>query len=124
MDWGNIHEDGISTNTAESYFALLKRGIHGTFHHISKKHMPKYCDEFSFRWDNRDSNDGERTEEAVKGAEGKSLPLKDFIGNRTNRKRQRHEVRRQKNKTEIFKAYFSSPIASRRGIGSGIAGSN
>ncbi len=39
----------INTNTAESYFAILKRGIHGIFHHISKKHLFRYCDEFSFR---------------------------------------------------------------------------
>lgn len=36
----------VYTNTAESYFALLKRGIHGTFHHVSKKHLGRYCDEF------------------------------------------------------------------------------
>jgi transposase-like protein len=76
---GEYVRDGVSTNTAESYFALLKRGIHGTFHHISKRHMFRYCDEFSFRWDNRDTNDGKRTEEAIKGFEGKSLLLKDLI---------------------------------------------
>jgi transposase-like protein len=72
----------VSTNTAESYFALLKRGVHGTFHHISKKHLPRYCNEFSFRWDNRKVNDGKRTEGAVKGIEGKRLMLKDLIGKR------------------------------------------
>jgi transposase-like protein len=40
---------GAHTNTAESYFALLKRGITGSFHHVSKKHLHRYCDEFSFR---------------------------------------------------------------------------
>ena len=43
----------INVNSAESYFALLKRGIHGTFHHVSKKHLSRYCDEFSFRWGQR-----------------------------------------------------------------------
>ena len=65
--------DGISTNTAESYFALLKRGVHGSFHHISKQHLFRYCDEFSFRWNHRKVNDGTRTEFAIKGAEGKRL---------------------------------------------------
>jgi transposase-like protein len=46
---GEYVNGDISTNTVESYFALLKRGVHGTFHHISKKHLKKYCDEFSFR---------------------------------------------------------------------------
>jgi transposase-like protein len=78
---GEYCRGNISVNGAESFFALLKRGVHGTFHHISKKHLPKYCNEFSFRWDNRKVNDGERTEEAVKGMEGKRLMLKDLIGN-------------------------------------------
>ena len=69
-----------STNTVESYFALLKRGVHGTFHHVSKKHLAKYCDEFSFRWNNRKVTDGERAVNAVKGMVGKSLSYKNLIG--------------------------------------------
>lgn len=68
------------TNTAESYFALLKRGVHGTFHHISKKHLAKYCNEFSFRWNNNKVTDGERTENAIKQFEGKRLMLKGLMG--------------------------------------------
>jgi len=64
---GEYVNGDANTNTAESYFALLKRGVQGTFHHISKKHLPKYCDEFSFRWNNRQTNDGERTVNAIKG---------------------------------------------------------
>jgi len=77
---GKYVNGDASTNTAESYFALLKRGVHGTFHHISKKHLSRYCNEFSFRWDNRKVNDGERTVEAVKGMQGKRLMLKELIG--------------------------------------------
>jgi len=73
-------EEGISqskgkasTNTVESYFALLKRGIMGTFHHVSKKHLHRYCDEFSFRWNHRKYTDEERTFKAVKCIEGKRL---------------------------------------------------
>jgi transposase-like protein len=76
---GEYVRDNISTNTAESFFALLKRGVHGTFHHISKKHLAKYCNEFSFRWDNRKVTDGERAQVAVKGMEGKRLMLKDLL---------------------------------------------
>ncbi len=64
------------TNTAESYFALLKRGVNGTFHHISKTHLSRYCDEFSFRWNNRQVEDGDRTVEAIKGMVGKRLKYK------------------------------------------------
>jgi len=77
---GEYVRDDVFTNTAESFFALLKRGVHGTFHHISKKHLAKYCNEFSFRWDNRKVTDGQRAEEAVKGMQGKRLMLKDLLG--------------------------------------------
>jgi transposase-like protein len=70
----------VFTNTAESFFSLLKRGVHGTFHHISKKHLEKYCNEFSFRWDNRKVTDGERAQAAVGSMGGKRLKLKDLLG--------------------------------------------
>jgi len=60
-------------NTAESFFALLKRGHYGIFHQISKKHLHRYCQEFGFRWDYRNVTDGERMVAALKGAEGKRL---------------------------------------------------
>jgi transposase-like protein len=68
-------EDGTKAhnNTAESFFALLKRGHYGTFHQLSKKHLHRYCDEFSFRWDHRKVTDGERMVKAIEGAEGKRL---------------------------------------------------
>jgi len=67
------------TNTGESFFALLKRGVHGTFHHISKLHLHRYCDEFSFRWNGRKVNDGERAVLAIRGAEGKRLVYKQAV---------------------------------------------
>jgi transposase-like protein len=70
---GEYSRDGVNTNTAESFFALLKRGVYGTFHSVSKRHLHRYCNEFSFRWNNRDSKDGERTALAIQGAEGKRL---------------------------------------------------
>ena len=68
---GKNHE--IHVNAAESYFALLKRGVHGTFHHVSKEHLSRYCDEFSFRWGQRKVTDGERAVAAIKGVDGKRL---------------------------------------------------
>lgn len=49
---GDIH-----TNTAESYFSLVKRGVKGVYHHISKKHLRKYLNEFEFRWNWRKIED-------------------------------------------------------------------
>ncbi|HUJ45462.1 MAG TPA: IS1595 family transposase [Opitutaceae bacterium] len=65
---GNVH-----TNTVEGYFSLLKRGIIGTFHHVSKKHLPLYLAEFNHRYNQRDVTDGERTVAGLAKAEGKRL---------------------------------------------------
>ena len=73
----------INVNSAESYFALLKRGVHGTFHHVSKKQLARYCDEFSFRWSQRKTTDGERAVAAIKGSEGKRLTYKKPVIART-----------------------------------------
>ncbi len=45
---GDVH-----TNTVESAFSLLKRGIVGTWHKVSAKHLPAYLDEMCFRFNNR-----------------------------------------------------------------------
>jgi len=63
----------VHTNFAESYFSLLKRGILGTFHHVSEKHLPRYLREFEYRWNSRHATDGERTSEAIKMAANKRL---------------------------------------------------
>jgi transposase-like protein len=76
---GEYVNGDASTNTAESYFALMKRGVHGTFHHISKQHISRYCDEFAFRWNHRKVNDGTRAEHAIKGADGKRLTYKKAV---------------------------------------------
>lgn len=66
----------VTTNEAEAFFALLKRGITGSFHSVSKKHLNKYCDEFAFRWSLRKIEDGERTFRAIVASEGKRLTYK------------------------------------------------
>lgn len=65
---GDIH-----TNTAESSFALLKRGIHGIYHNVSKEYLHRYLWQFDFMWNTRKMNDGERTVAAIRSAEGKRL---------------------------------------------------
>lgn len=51
----------VTTASVESFFSLLKRGIVGTFHHISPKYLPLYLAEFDHRHNFRKSTDGERT---------------------------------------------------------------
>ena len=57
-------------------FSILKRGILGTYHHVSPQHLHRYLSEFDFRYSNRASvgvEDTERMARAVKGAAGKRL---------------------------------------------------
>lgn len=61
------------SNNAENFFSILKRGVIGTYHHMSEAHMHRYLVEFDFRYSNRKLNDAERTAEAIKGARGKRL---------------------------------------------------
>ena len=73
------HEGGrsIHTNTVEGFFSILKRGIFGTFHHVSKQHLHRYLNEFDFRYNARDTSDGERAELAIEGVKGKRLMYRD-----------------------------------------------
>jgi transposase-like protein len=67
---------GVHSNTAESYFALLKRGVYGQFHHVTKRHLPKYLNEFSFRWSYKDESDTQRTVRALGQVTGVRLYYK------------------------------------------------
>lgn len=64
------------SNTVEGFFAILKRGIIGTFHHVSEAHLGRYLAEFDFRYSNRSAlgiNDGMRADELLRGIGGKRL---------------------------------------------------
>jgi hypothetical protein len=64
------------TNTVENYFSILKRGIIGTYHHVSETHLHRYAAEFDFRYNYRVGlgfSDMERTEIAAAGIYGKRL---------------------------------------------------
>jgi ISXO2-like transposase domain len=66
----------VTTNTVESSFALLKRGLIGTFHSVSEQHLQRYATEFDFRWNTRQSlgfNDTQRAAVALKNIGGKRL---------------------------------------------------
>ena len=71
--------DGTHSKTVESAFSLLKRGIYGTFHNVSRKHLHRYVAEFDFRWNARKVDDGERLARAVRNAEGKRLRYREPV---------------------------------------------
>lgn len=61
------------SNTAENFFSIFKRGVIGTYHHMSEAHLGRYCAEFDFRYNTRAISDGERADVALKGIVGKRL---------------------------------------------------
>jgi hypothetical protein len=64
------------TNTVEGYFSILKRGIMGTYHHVSQQHLKRYLGEFDFRYNERSAlgvSDVERAKRAIKGVVGKRV---------------------------------------------------
>jgi transposase-like protein len=68
---GDVH-----TNTVENFFSIFKRGLFGTYQHISQKHLGRYLAEFDFRYNlrmGRDIDDVERANRALTGIRGKRL---------------------------------------------------
>lgn len=61
------------SNTAENFFSIFKRGVIGTYHHMSEAHLGRYCKEFDFRYNTRAMSDGERASIALIGIAGKRL---------------------------------------------------
>lgn len=61
------------TNTVEGFFSILKRGITGTYYHLSAEHLHRYCVEFDFRYNTRKDTDYERCMTALKGITGRRL---------------------------------------------------
>jgi transposase-like protein len=47
---------GVNTNSIESFWAIIKRGIMGQFHHVTPKHLPEYIAEFVFKYNNRNKD--------------------------------------------------------------------
>ena len=71
----------IHTNTIEGVFSLIKRGVMGTFHSVSRKHLPNYLNEFEFRWNTRKLDDGQRVARAIRQIQGKRLEYRESVDN-------------------------------------------
>jgi len=72
---GDVH-----TNSIEGFFGMIRRGLDGIYHSVSHKHLHRYLSEFQFRHDHRELGDGERTQQAIRAANGKRLMYKEVLG--------------------------------------------
>jgi len=75
----------VTTNSVEGFFSVFRRGMIGTYQHVSEQHLHRYTAEFDFRHSNREAlgvNDAARAAKAVKGAEGKRLTYHQANGSR------------------------------------------
>lgn len=71
---GDIH-----SNTVESFFSIVQRGLDGIYHSVSKKHLHRYLSEYEFRYNHRGLDDGERVVAAIKASEGKRLMYREPV---------------------------------------------
>jgi transposase-like protein len=69
----------IHSNTVEGFFSIVKRGLDGIYHSVSKRHLPLYLNEFSYRYNHRRLEDGPRTAVAIQLGEGKRLLYKEPV---------------------------------------------
>jgi hypothetical protein len=80
-EYSRRNKDGTVSgiNSCESFFSLLKRGVYGSWHHVSREHLQKYANEFAFRWNTRSQTDGERMETAIGMVTGKRLTYRQAV---------------------------------------------
>ncbi len=69
----------VTTNTVEGFFSIVKRGLNGIYHSVSKEHLHRYMSEFEFRYNRRHLEDGERIQAAIQLSEGKRLLYKEPV---------------------------------------------
>ena len=89
--WAVKHSAGeyvkrqASTNGIESFWALMKRGLHGTYHHVSVKHLGRYVDEFSGRHNARPLDTQDQLGKMAAGMVGKRLTYAQLVGPKETR---------------------------------------
>lgn len=78
---GEYRRGNVTTNGVESVFAVMKRGIHGVYHHVSPKHLHRYVGEFSFRLNEGDvsRHTMDRLASLFGAAIGRRLTYKELI---------------------------------------------
>ncbi|HUB47729.1 MAG TPA: transposase [Acetobacteraceae bacterium] len=75
---GRVHTHGM-----ENFWSLLKRGLNGTYTHMSASYLDRYVDEQAFRFNERHRNDSERFRAVVSSVQGKRLTYRELTGRST-----------------------------------------
>ena len=76
-----MYVDGMAhTNGIESFWSLLKRGYHGTYHRMDKEHLGRYVNEFSGRHNQREKDTLDQMAAITRGLVGKRLRYRDLAG--------------------------------------------
>ena len=78
-----VRDGHFHTNSVENYFSILKRGVIGTYHHISPQHLKRYLVEFDYRYNERKAlgvDDATRMSKSIGGIVGKRLTYRRING--------------------------------------------
>mgnify|MGYP000904100598 CR=1 FL=1 len=81
-DKGEYVNGKVHTNTIEGFWSIMKRGIIGVYHFTSHKHLQRYCDEYSYRYNNRDLTLQDKFGKAVQGASKARITYDELIKNK------------------------------------------
>lgn len=76
---GQYVKGAVHTQTIEGFWAHLKRGITGVYHQVSPKHLGRYVDQATYRYNSRKLDNEERMNDVLQRSVGKSLPYKKLI---------------------------------------------
>ena len=73
----------FSTNNIEGFWGIFKRGINGVYHQLSAKHLQRYCDEYSYRYNNRSNESVDKFATAVRSVAKARITYQALIGKAT-----------------------------------------
>lgn len=74
--YGEYARGSVHTNTVEGFFSILRRGLYGTYQHVSEAHLHRYLNEFDYRYSNREAvgiDDAQRAARVIENAMGRRL---------------------------------------------------
>jgi len=77
---GEYVKGRVHTQTIEGFWSLFKRQVYGIHHWISEKHLQRYVNEATWRYNRRDANEGGRVNSLLASTQGKRLRYRELIG--------------------------------------------